>query len=86
MSNMHYGLAVDVERAWQYGLAWRIHSFYVGRVIWSITRLRHLGPHSLLLLVIPILEQPVISVAVGLLPTSRFSTSMYFLDATEQAL
>ena len=64
MSNMHYDPAVDVERALQYMLAWRIHSFCVGRVIWSITGLRRLGPHPPFLLITPILEQSVISVAV----------------------
>ena len=64
MSNRHYRLAVEVERAWQDVLAWCIYSFFVGRVIWSITRIRCLGPHPSLLFFTYILEQPVISVAV----------------------
>jgi len=50
MANISYRLDVKVERAWQDVFAWRIHSFFVGRVIWSITRMRRLGPYLSLLL------------------------------------
>jgi hypothetical protein len=37
---------VDGERELQYLVAWRIHSFFVGRVIWTITQDTPLWPSS----------------------------------------
>jgi quinol monooxygenase YgiN len=40
-----------VEKESWYVCAWRIHSFFVRRVIWTITRRRRLGPQPQLLII-----------------------------------
>ena len=86
MSNMHYRLAVDMERTWQDVLAWRIHSFFVERVTWTIIQDTPPQPSSIIFALNSYLGAARDLCCRMNPPHSLFSTSMYFLDAMEQAL